>query len=186
MRVLVTSEWPHSRSATVNYIRSLLRHHPDAYIDATASHTEAELRLISRNSQPYDFIFIDLTSQPQVLSLVLLIRRSPLHVNAMTIIITTPIQRYGIVEGAQGELPNKCEFVFKPLKRSKLESFFDGKPHQPNSHPRRMASAQQAVASQREVFMKMAKDVGGKGYRVLLVEGKGFFYQDCEIFRLMP
>ncbi|RUS28591.1 hypothetical protein BC938DRAFT_481703 [Jimgerdemannia flammicorona] len=177
IRVLVISEWPRSRSATVNYIRSLLRCHRNSHVDSVASHTEAETLLIDRSTIPYDFLFVDLSSQPRVLSLAQLIRRSPVHANTITIIITTPMQRYGIVEGAQSELPNKCEFVFKPLKRSKLEPFFDGKPHQANSHPRRMASAQQAVASQKEVFMKMEKDVGGRGYRVLLVEGKRFVNQ---------
>jgi len=85
------------------------------------------------------------------------------------VILTTPIERAGIMEGAQGELPKRVDFIFKPPNRSKMEGLFDATTTVRENFLKRR-NTHQIVASQKEIFKRMADDVGGRGLRVLLVE----------------
>lgn len=103
-------------------------------------------------------------------------------------IVTTPMQRSLLMEyatsgyyGDKNVIPRSCGFVFKPLKRSKLNWYFGIRGDSSNTQNKTngendLYSAQEpshrSATTQKEVFRKMEADVGGKGFRILLVEGK--------------
>lgn len=187
-RALVISEWLYSKNVTVEHVKLLLQ---DKYDDATQldicnSHVEALQILTDPDTKPYTWIIINLSMQHHILPLVRHIACSPVHQDAISIVLTTHLQRTTIFDGAANDsgLFKKCEFIFKPLKRSKIEMLFpspDEPARQPSLSgtlhsqmtPRRHVSSvqQQTVAGQQEVFRRMLADVGNRGHHVLLVEG---------------
>ncbi|KAG2175702.1 hypothetical protein INT43_001349 [Umbelopsis isabellina] len=186
-RALVISEWLYSKNVVVEHVKTLLQ---DKYNDATQldvcnSHVEALQMLTDPDTKPYTWIIINLSMQHHILPLVRHIACSPVHQDAISIVLTTHLQRTTIFDGAANEngLFKKCEFIFKPLKRSKIDMLFPS-PNEPVRQPslsgtllsqmtprRHVPSVQQqTVAGQQEVFRRMLADVGNRGYHVLLVE----------------
>ncbi|CAG8814375.1 7634_t:CDS:2, partial [Dentiscutata erythropus] len=130
---------------------------------------EANDRLTSTEIKSYTHILINLASQDHIIMLCSKIKNLTYLSLAVTVILTTPIQRAGIMEGARNELPERVDFIFKPLNRTKMEGLFDHTTTVRDNFLKRR-NTHQIVASQREVFKRMADDVGDKGFRVLLVE----------------
>jgi CheY-like chemotaxis protein len=64
----------------------------------------------------------------------------------------------------------RLQFIYKPIKPSRFGVIFDPANERDASTDRNRDSAQQVVESQKRVFSQMEKEVGNKGYRVLLVE----------------
>ncbi|KAI8358419.1 hypothetical protein BD560DRAFT_455789 [Blakeslea trispora] len=158
-------------------------------IDSLTNQIEATQRLSDPYAPPYDYIMINLSSEQQILSLTRTICGSIQQQKASVLVVTTPIQRSLITESAKGRedqvIPQTCSFVFKPLKQTKLRWYFgvrqqEHKIQSANGTKGNLAINSSAVstpdtpykraATQKEIFRKMEADVGGKGYRVLLVE----------------
>ncbi|KAI9249067.1 succinate dehydrogenase iron-sulfur subunit, partial [Helicostylum pulchrum] len=155
-------------------------------IDTLTNQIEATECLTDPCTPPYDYIMINLPSEQQILSLTRAICGSMQQQKASVLVVTTPMQRSLITESAKGRedqvIPNTCGFVFKPLKRTKLRWYFGVRQQQDikvNSNGS-IAQGTSAVstpdtpyrraATQKEVFKRMKADVGGKGFKVLLVE----------------
>ncbi|KAI9365774.1 hypothetical protein BD770DRAFT_423662 [Pilaira anomala] len=155
-------------------------------VDTLTNQIEATECLTDPHTPPYDYIMINLPSEQQILSLTRAICGSMQQQKASVLVVTTPMQRSLITESAKGRedqvIPHTCGFVFKPLKRTKLRWYFGVKQQQDlkvNSNGS-IAQGSSAVstpdtpyrraATQKEVFKKMKADVGGKGFKVLLVE----------------
>lgn len=160
-------------------------------IDTLTNQIEATECLTDPHTPPYDYIMINLPSEQQILSLTRAICGSMQQQKASVLVVTTPMQRSLITESAKGRedqvIPHTCGFVFKPLKRTKLRWYFGVRQQQDikvNSNGS-IAQGTSAVstpdtpyrraATQKEVFKRMKADVGGKGFKVLLVEGLIFF-----------
>ncbi|KAI8577007.1 hypothetical protein K450DRAFT_253934 [Umbelopsis ramanniana AG] len=193
-RALIVSEWIYSRDVAIKHIETLLKEHYKTIdtLDVCHSHVEALQILTNPDKLPYSWIVINLSMQQQILPLIRHIATSPAHKDAITIVLTTHMQRSTIFEGASDEqdrnLFDNCEFVFKPLKRSKIQQLFPSSdvssstsgedPAGSNAtvgrkrslRNRHLPPAQQMVAGQHEVFQRMLAEVGNRGHRVLLVE----------------
>jgi hypothetical protein len=127
-----------------------------------------------------------LPSDQQILSLTRAICGSLQQQKASVLVVTTPMQRSLITEGAKGRedqvIPQTCGFVFKPLKRTKLRWYFGVRQQNENklnnSNNTNLSQSTSSTpdtpyrraATQKEIFRKMEADVGGRGFRVLLVE----------------
>lgn len=192
LRVLAVSEWAFARETLMKHLRSILSSISSAcdyQLQMATDHIEAMQILANPKTASFDYIVINLASEHQVLSLTGVICGSVQHQDASVLVVTTPMQRSLIMENAktyeQAVIPRHCGFVFKPLKRSKLNWYFglrhdSGTAHDstgtesPNPISLAPDSCRRRAATQREVFRNMEADVGGKGFRVLLVEGKYF------------
>lgn len=204
LRALVVSQWEHSRDSMVKHVKSILGSlvttngnnadastgqkstKPSHYqIDALTNQIEATEWLTDPHTPPYDYIMINLPSDQQILSLTRTICGSMQQQKASVLVVTTPMQRSLITEGAKGRedqvIPHTCGFVFKPLKRTKLRWYFGVRQQTEvktaNNAPAPQSSAvstpdtpYRRAATQKEIFKKMEADVGGKGFKVLLVE----------------
>jgi hypothetical protein len=195
-RALIVSEWTYSRDVAIKHIETLLaEHYKDIeQMDVCHSHVEALQILTNPDKLSYSWIVINLSMQQHILPLIRHIATSPNHKDAITIVLTTHMQRSTIFDGASDEqdrsLFDNCEFVFKPLKRSKIQQLFPSCASPSSSsgdhslgsnatvgrkrslRSRHLPPAQQLVAGQQEVFQRMMAEVGNRGHRVLLVEGK--------------
>jgi hypothetical protein len=191
-RALVVSEWLYSKEVVIEHVKTLLKDKYDdaKQLDVCNSHVEALQILTNPDTKPYSWIIINLSMQHHILPLIRHISSSPAHKDAITIVLTTHLQRTTIFDGAANDtgLFDKCEFVFKPLKRSKIDMLFPSPNEAANNPalsgtlhnqitPRRHVPSvqQQTVAGQQEVFRHMLAEVGNRGYHVLLVEGRPSF-----------
>ena len=206
LRILAVSDWHHARDTIIKHLRAILggiSQHQDYELSVANSHIEAVQLLAYPQAAAYDYIVINLALDQQVLDITRVISGALQHQDANVLVITTPMQRSLIMESAKGReselLPSNCSFVFKPIKRSKLNWYFglhhhyyqdehsgsdqekqqsDGATGTRNMNAVAAAAAgapdssRQRVATQKEVFRRMEADVGGKGFRVMLVEGK--------------
>ncbi|KAI9265046.1 hypothetical protein BDA99DRAFT_41153 [Phascolomyces articulosus] len=204
LRILAVSDWHHARNTIVKHLRAILSgisQHQDYELSVATNHIEAVQLLAYPQAAAYDYIVINLALDQQVLDITRVVTGALQHQDANVLVITTPMQRSLIMESAKGReselLPSNCSFVFKPIKRSKLNWYFglhhqqddhlstntgggEQDPSQPNGAPNMKAAAaaaagapessRQRVATQKEVFRRMEADVGGKGFRVMLVE----------------
>lgn len=190
-RALIVSEWTYSRDVVVQHVKKLME---EAYekieqLDICHSHVEALQILTNPDKLPYSWIVINLSMQQYIMPLIRHINSSPAHKDAITVVLTTHLQRSTIFDGVHddphNDLFDHCEFVFKPLKRSKIEALFPSPKEGAQSGPprsskmlrnkclrRAVPSAQETVTSQQEVFKRMVAEVGNRGHRVLLVEGE--------------
>lgn len=187
LRALIVAQWPHSRESMEKHVRSILgslQTSPNQHfqVDALTNQLEATEWLTDPHTPTYDYIMINLPSEQQILSLTRTICGSFHQQCASVLVVTTPMQRSLITEGAKGRedqvIPHSCGFVFKPLKRSKLRWYFGVRHSESKQHGLLTSTAASTpdtpytrAATQKEVFRKMQADVGGKGFRVLLVEG---------------
>ncbi|CAJ0856099.1 292_t:CDS:10, partial [Entrophospora sp. SA101] len=153
--VLIVADLSNSRKAIVHYVCSILPKTPVPEIDIANDYAEAYEKI--SNLKFYSHILINLVSQSHVISLASTIKHSNHLSLTATVILTTQIQRAGIVEGAQGEFPEHVDFIFKPLNRSKMEGLFDDTTTFRDSFLKRR-NTHKVVASQKEVFQRMAED----------------------------
>ncbi|KAI8642129.1 hypothetical protein BD408DRAFT_443799 [Parasitella parasitica] len=200
LRALIVSQWEHSRESMEKHVKSILGSivnnectsiaNPNAgyyQVKTLTNQIEATELLIDPHTPAYDYIMINLPSEQQILSLTRAICGSLQQQNANVLVVTTPMQRSLITEGAKGRedqvIPNTCGFVFKPLKRTKLRWYFgvrqqeiknsirsDGTYGPNSSVVSTPDTPYRRAATQKEIFRRMAADVGGKGFRILLVE----------------
>jgi nitrogen-specific signal transduction histidine kinase len=190
LRALIVSHWDHSRESMVKHVKSILdslstsQHYQ---VDALTNQIEATEWLTDPHTSAYDYIMINLPSEQQILSLTRAICGSLQQQAASVLVVTTPRQRSLITESAKGRedqvIPNNCGFVFKPLKRTKLRWYFGVRQQQMDVNSKNGSinlaasvvstpdTPYRRAAAQKEVFRRMELDVGGKGFRVLLVEG---------------
>jgi hypothetical protein len=186
LRILIVCQWPHSRDTMERHVRRIvseLGSNQHYVLDIATNVYEAQSYL--RDSERYDYILVNMRSETDILTLTTALCEPSIHRNANVMVVTTPIQRSALMERVNtmdpgGAIPKNCGFVFKPLKRSKLNWYFgirdtglatttNHKNSDPFSTP---DTSQRTATTQKEVFNKMESDVGGKGFRILLVEGK--------------
>lgn len=198
LRVLIVSQWKMSQESLVKHVNSILSNLVTQangnghyfQIETVISQIEATKKLLDPEAPVHDYIMINLSSEQQVLSLTKFICSSARQQQANVLVVTTPMQRSAITEITKGKenevIPKSCGFVFKPIKRTKLQWYFGVKQgqyelRQSNSNTTQSGAMTSNIsapdtpykraATQKEVFERMAADVCGKGYKVLLVEG---------------
>ncbi|CAO3697251.1 unnamed protein product [Rhizopus stolonifer] len=197
LRVLIVSQWKMSQESLVKHVNSILSNlvaqaNGNGHyfqIETVTSQIEATKKLLDPEAPVHDYIMINLSSEQQVLSLTKFICSSTRQKQANVLVVTTPMQRSAITEITKGKenevIPKSCGFVFKPIKRTKLQWYFGVKQgqyelRQFNSNTTQSSAMTSNIpvpdtpykraATQKEVFERMAADVRGKGYKVLLVE----------------
>ncbi|KAI8331742.1 hypothetical protein BC941DRAFT_496382 [Chlamydoabsidia padenii] len=182
LRTLIVCEWNHSRNTMERHVRRIIHQlclHQHYTLDIAANYAEAQTHL-SASSGGFDYILINLRSEQHILALTSSICDTPMHCKANIMIVTTPIQRSLLMEYTSSDhyrhrevIPKSCGFVFKPLKRSKLNWYFGirNEPGATRNDPYSASeSSHRSASTQKEIFRKMEADVGGKGFRILLVE----------------
>ncbi|KAI8997047.1 hypothetical protein BDB01DRAFT_713854 [Pilobolus umbonatus] len=189
LRTLIVSGWELSRESIKKHVVSILSSigtglkESHYHIDTLTNHLEASEWLNDPGVAPYDYIIINLSSDHHILSLTRTICSSLSQQQANVLVVTTPMQRSlitGTAKGREEELiPKLCGFVFKPLKRTKLQWYFGLHKKTSTDHSSKQFmnsgtatpdTPYRKAATQKEIFRRMIDDIGGRGFKVLLVE----------------
>ncbi|ORZ09833.1 hypothetical protein BCR42DRAFT_454801 [Absidia repens] len=196
LRTLIVCEWKYSRDTMERHVRRIVDELSNSQqqhliLDIAADVSKAQSLLSDPASGSYDYVLVNLRAEQQILALTSSICDSTRHHRANIMIVTTPMQRSLLMEyaasgyyGDKNVIPRSCGFVFKPLKRSKLNWYFGIRGDSNNTQNQYLSTnnnsengfypaqepSHRSATTQKEVFRKMEADVGGKGFRILLVE----------------
>lgn len=173
--ILVVAPLKYTREATVRHIDQTLPKNIPHQI--TSRETYEECRNLLQGDVPVIFthVVVVLQNVDEIVTLMDQILQGPNSTTAI-VLITDLAQRKKIMEQQPkydyDQLVNarRLRFVFKPLKPSRFGLIFDPQKEREMSLDRNQDSAQQAAVSQKQVFEELARRLGNREKRVLLVE----------------
>lgn len=171
--ILVISFLPFSRLAIESHIRTILPKTIPHLITVVKDFDECKALLSTTDQATFTHLVINLPDYTEIAALTEIVQRNPKHSQTTLVILTTPIHRTAIIETnptLYNQLGGRVQFIYKPIKPSRLSVIFDPAQERDASRDRYRHSAQQVVQSQKAVFSRMEREVGNKGHKVLLVE----------------
>lgn len=171
--ILVVSSLHYSSLAIPHHIKSILPKTIPYQVTVTESYASCRAYIKGEDPVVFSHIVVNLKDSHETAELVRDITESPMHNITTIVILTTPMLRTSIIniDPAMFEKTGaKVQFIYKPIKPSRLSVIFDPTQERDASTDRYRETAQQVVDTQKAVFSDMQKEVGNKGHRVLLVE----------------
>ncbi|KAK6331503.1 hypothetical protein TWF730_004585 [Orbilia blumenaviensis] len=171
--ILIISFMPFSRLAIESHIRTVLPKSIPAQIKVVKDVEEAQklLKRHKNNGVGFSHIVVNVPDYAQTAEITKVVCER--YASTTMVILTTPIHRTGIIEADPGlyeKMGPRVQFIYKPIKPSRLSVIFDPEKQCDASMDRYRHTAQQVVESQKAVFRRMEREVGNKGHKVLLVE----------------
>lgn len=174
--ILLICPQTHSREATTQHIENTLP--KDVPHQITPLSSIAEARDLIDGEDPINFthIVLNLGVAEEIVSVVEMIRKSMTKPTPALVILSDPVERQEVIKlGAAHDYEqlakdNVVTFIYKPVKPSRFAVVFDPEKERDLSTDRNRFSAQQQVASQKQNYLDVAKRLGNKGFKVLLVE----------------
>ncbi len=176
--ILIICTQTHSREATTKHIEMTLPKDIPHQITAVASVEEARSLIQGDDAVCFTHMVVNLPSPEEIVSLVDKIMRSDSIKPGDTtiLILTDSVQRQAVsklVAGTKYEAilsESKVTHIYKPVKPSRFAVIFDPAKERDLSIDHNRSTAQRLVEDQRQSYVDMERRMGGKGYRVLLVE----------------
>jgi hypothetical protein len=186
--ILIICSQNHSREATTKHIEMTLPKDIPRQITAVASVQEAHALIGGKDSVRFTHIVANLPTAEDIISLMECIMRSEAtqvppdsdskNTNNSTsiLILSDSVQRQAVsnlVAGTKYEdilSENRVTYIYKPVKTSRFAVIFDPAKERDLSIDHNRSTAQRLVEDQRQSYVDMEKRMGGKGYKVLLVE----------------
>jgi PAS domain S-box-containing protein len=179
--ILIICPQTHSREATTKHIEMTLPKHIPHQITGVASVDEADGFLKGEDSVRFTHIVVNLFSPEEIISLMDKIMGSPAAKtlgNTTILILSDSVQRQAVsklVSGTKYEEILASEnsnvtYIYKPVKPSRFAVIFDPAKERDLSIDHNRSTAQRLVEDQRQSYVDMERRMGGKGYKVLLVE----------------
>lgn len=161
-----------SREAISKHLETILPRDASSKIMVASDADEAQNMLnLGLN---YSHIIIDMQDTISFAAFINWISSSVSLPSTSIIVITDPIQKRKLaVECRTLERlveNHRCQFVYKPLKPSKLGAIFDPGKSREMSYNHNQNSAQKQAVEQKQLFADMTERLGNKDKRVLIVE----------------
>jgi CheY-like chemotaxis protein len=173
--ILVIAPLKYSREATVKHIDQTLPNNVPHQITARESYSECQEMLGGSDPVLFTHIVVVLRDVDEISAIMEQVFQSPVSTTAL-VLITDLAQRRKILEQTPKYdheklvAERKLRFVFKPLKPSRFGLIFDPQKEREMSLDRNQDSAQQVAVNQKQVFEELARRLGNRDKRVLLVE----------------
>ncbi|KAK4130845.1 hypothetical protein BT67DRAFT_389626 [Trichocladium antarcticum] len=186
--ILIICTQTHSREATTKHIEMTLPKDIPRIITGVASVQDAHTLIGGKDLVRFTHIVINLPTAEEIISLMECIvhaeaMRAPLdksreraHDATTILILSDSVQRQEVsklVAGTKYEdilSENRVTYIYKPVKTSRFAVIFDPAKERDLSIDHSRSTAQRLVEDQRQSYVDMEKRMGGKGYKVLLVE----------------
>jgi signal transduction histidine kinase len=174
--ILLICPQTHSREATTQHIEMTLPKDIPHQITALSSVDEAREMIGGDDPVVFTHIVLNLGSAEEIVALIDQIVASISLPQTSIVVLSDPVQRQEVMKMAtvydydQLAKDNRVTFIYKPVKPSRFAVIFDPEKERDLSTDRNRSTAQQQVATQRQNYVDIAKRLGNKGHRVLLVE----------------
>jgi len=174
--ILIICPQTRSREATRQHIETTLPKDVPYQITALSSVEEAQGLIAGDEPAIFTHIVINLPSPSEVISTMDQVTRSATVNKTTILVLSDSVQRQEVMRLAAGTKYEKLlseklvSFIYKPVKPSRFAVIFDPQKVQAFSIDRNRSSAQRMVEMQKESYREIARRMGNKGHRVLLVE----------------
>ncbi len=174
--ILVVCPLAYSREATVKHIEMTLPKTIPHQITARENLTESREMIGGEDPVIFTHIVLVLQEVNDITPFMDHVLGSPSYSSTSVVVVTDLVQKREIAKAApqydyvQLQKNGRLQFIFKPLKPSRIATIFDPKKERELSTDRAQDSAQQVAVTQKQVFEEMKRRLGDKGVRVLLVE----------------
>ncbi|KAL2174252.1 uncharacterized protein P884DRAFT_209289 [Thermothelomyces heterothallicus CBS 202.75] len=176
--ILIICPQNHSREATTKHIEMTLPKSVPHQITAVASVEEAHSFIGGEDPVRFTHIVVNLPTPEEVISLMDKISQSASTTlsNTTILILSDTVQRQAVsklVAGTKYEAmlsESNVTYIYKPVKPSRFAVIFDPAKERDLSIDHNRSTAQRLVEDQRQSYLEMERRMGGKGYKVLLVE----------------
>jgi signal transduction histidine kinase len=174
--ILVVCPLVHTREALVKHIEMTIPKTSPHHITARKNLEECQNLLVGEDAVRFTHIVLDIPEVADIAKLLDQTLASSSPGGTSIVIVTDVAGRRELAQYAakynheQLETERRVRFVFKPLKPSKLAIVFDPRKEGELSNDRNQDSAQAVAVTQKQIFDDLKKKLGGRGFRVLLVE----------------
>ena len=171
--ILIVSEQPYSRIAISHNIKVTLPKNIPNQITCANTFSDCADLIAGDELVVFTHVVISLPDHSEIISLFNHLLENPRHSLTVVLVLTNPSQRTAIFQHAAGQceqIASRLQFIYKPIKPSRFGDIFDPTKERDASMDRHRDSAQQVVETQKKVFTRLEREVGNKGYKVLLVE----------------
>jgi len=174
--ILIICPQMHSREATTKHIEMTLPKDIPHQITALGSVNEAQRLIGGDDSVLFTHVVVNLPSPEEIIELMDEIMRSTMVGRANILILSDSVQRQAVMKLVAGTKyeemlsENRVTYIYKPVKPSRFAVIFDPAKERDLSIDRNRSTAQRLVEHQKQSYLDMAKRMGNKGYKVLLVE----------------
>ena len=176
--ILIICTQTHSREATTKHIEMTLPKNIPHQITAVSSVEEARSLIQGKNAVCFTHMVVNLPSSEEIVSLVdkIMCSDSIKPGDTTILILSDSVQRQAVsklVAGTKYEAilsESKVTYIYKPVKPSRFAVIFDPAKERDQSIDHNRSTAQRLVEDQRQSYIDMERRMGGKGYKVLLVE----------------
>ncbi|KAK4162253.1 putative signal transduction histidine-protein kinase [Cladorrhinum sp. PSN259] len=172
--ILIICPQTHSREATTKHIEMTLPKDIPHNIVAVASVSEARA-LVADRSVHFTHVVVNLPTPEEIISLIDGILK--VETQPTVLILSDSVQRQAVLKQASGTkyesiltADPRVTYIYKPVKPSRFAVIFDPTNERDLSIDRNRSTAQRLVDSQRQSYLDMERRMGGRGYKVLLVE----------------
>ena len=177
--ILIICPQNHSREATTKHIEMTLPKGTPHRITAVASVEEAHAFIQGEDSVRFTHVVVNLPTPEEILALMDKVMHStstPLG-STTILVLSDSVQRQAVSRMAAGTEYESIlgdgggvTYIYKPVKPSRFAVIFDPAKERDLSIDHNRSTAQRLVEDQRQSYVDMERRMGGKGYRVLLVE----------------
>jgi PAS domain S-box-containing protein len=176
--ILIICPQTHSREATTKHIEMTLPKNIPHQITAAASVEEAHSFFRGEAPVRFTHIVVNLPSPEEIISLMDKVSQSESTTLGHTtiLILSDSVQRQAVSKLVAGTKykdilgESRVTYIYKPVKPSRFAVIFDPAKERDLSIDHNRSTAQRLVEDQRQSYVDMERRMGGKGYKVLLVE----------------
>ena len=174
--ILIICPQLHSREATTKHIEMTLPKDVPHQITPISSASEAQKLIGGDDPVVFTHVVINLPSPDEIIGLVDQLQKSTTLQKTHILVLSDSVQRQAVMKLAAGtryeELlsEQRVTYIYKPVKPSRFAVIFDPGKERDLSIDRNRSTAQRIVETQKQTYVSMEKRLGGKGYKVLLVE----------------
>lgn len=174
--ILIVCPQVHSLAAIKKHIERTLPQSVPHSLSTRSTLAEAKELFLEKEVPTFTHIVLNLHEAEENIEFIQLITDSGIMAKTALIILTDPVNRQTTMK----KLPNheyddvgktgRICFVYKPVKPSRFAVIFDPDKERDLSTDRNRSSAQQFVANQKQNYVDIAKRLGNRGFKILLVE----------------
>ncbi|KAI9674125.1 MAG: hypothetical protein M1817_001943 [Caeruleum heppii] len=174
--ILIVCPQPLSLQAITKHVEMTLPKQIPHQITARRDIVECQRLIGGDDAVLFTHIILNLAQAEETMAFVDQVRQSETHAQTRMIVLADTKMRNQVktlaVDLDLGSLETRMrlQFLHKPTKPSRFASIFDPENQRELSIDRNRNSAEVSVDRQKQVFADMEKDVGHKGYKVLLIE----------------
>ena len=174
--VLIVCPLKYSREAAIEHVKMTIPYKTPRQITARKNIEECKELFEGEEMIIFTHVVLVLPHANNVIDFLDYVMQHVAEGRTKLVTITDPAQKREIMIQAPShdyiELSKagRLQFIFRPLKPSKLAAIFDPKKQREVSTDQNQNSAQQVAISQKQIFERTKSRVGNRNFRVLLVE----------------